>query len=174
MGEITHPNEVLAPMKPSPSSLPMGTNAHSEATQAATGPGHPQDVGRRRRSARQRLLRLMLLALAQQSVTMVDVGAASSAVFKTTTAAVGALLLPQAAQAQVRDDHIIMPSSLRISEQNGTIRYVDIRFSEKPKGPVRISVTASDELDFHDNERTYDPDKSPYWPNHIGFSVGSK
>ena len=172
MEKIAHLNEVLAPMTPSPSSFPMGANAHSETTQAATGPGRPQDVGRRRRSARQRLLHLMLLALAQQSVTMVDVGAASSAVFKATTAAVGALLLPQAAQAQVRDDRIIMPSSLRISEPNTTIRYVNIRFSEKPKGPVRISVTASDELNFRYNERTYDPDKS--WPTyHIGFGVSA-
>ena len=154
----------------------MSTPTHSDTSQAATGPVQPQDVGRRKekgRSALRSLLQLVLLVLTQQSITMVDVGAASSAVFKATTAAVGVLLLPQAAPAQVVDDRIIMPLSIRLSESSKVAEYVNIRFRERPEGDVDITLTPSlpHELQLSETRKTYYLHEE--WPRGIGSHVGN-
>ena len=146
----------------------------SSVAQGVPCPVQRQDGLQTKKKALRLLLRLMLLVLTQQAITMVDVGAASSAVFKATTAAMGVLLLPQAAQAQVEDDRIIMPFALSISKSSTVTHYVDIRFSEPPKGILTITLTASDSntLQLDETEKTYnDPNEHHRWPNHIGFPV---
>ena len=172
----------------SPVSLNMSTGPYSRSPQEATWPGQQQDVVQRKKQGRptmRPLLRLMLLALAHQGIGMVAVGAGSSPVFKATTAAVGALLLPQAAQARINNDSVFMRMGENLnfivyeSEDQTAIKslyYVEIYFLSRPNsdidnGEVTVTATIPDRLTFYQTDDTTGREvRKTYNSNRVGWS----
>ena len=84
-------------------------------------PAYPAHVARGRQQGRGLgiLLRLLTLVMAQQAIPMVGGVAATGAMWKTTTAAVGILLASQAAQAQ--NSAPAKPTGLELVPRNGAL-----------------------------------------------------